>query len=199
MNFDDPKFTEIHHRNVWGEWTLVFEGTTLCSLKFQGSSNSKERLFKPGETSTSNKITACNLQACAYAASDRDIHLHGKIAQAYRKVVTQLMLYLSGKIREFTIPIKIYGTDFQREVLEVAQKIPYGQTWTYKEITEFIGRPKAERAVGNALHNNPLQVIIPCHRVISARGKLSGYALGTSLKRRLLCMEGAIQNELELD
>lgn len=199
MNFDDPKFTEIHHRNVWGEWTLVFEGTTLCGLKFRGSSNSIDGVFKPGERKITDKISASSLQACAYAGSDNDAFVRGKIAQAYRKVVTQLMEYLSGKICEFTIPIKIYGTDFQKKVLQATQDIPYGNTCTYKEIAEKVGHPNAERAVGNVLHNNPLQVIIPCHRVINARGKLSGYSLGASLKRRLLCMEGAIQNELELD
>lgn len=199
MNFDDPKFTEIHHRNVWGEWTLVFEGTALCGLKFQGSSSSKDGFFKPGAKPAANKIFASSLQACAYADSDGDVQLRGRTALAYRKVVQQLLHYLSGKISEFTIPIRIYGTEFQKKVLEATREIPYGKTCTYKQIAEKIGHPKAERAVGNVLHNNPLQVIIPCHRVINARGTLSGYTLGTSLKRRLLCMEGAIQNELELD
>ena len=120
-------------------------------------------------------------------------------AKAYNNVVKELNQYLAGKITEFTVPIAIHGTEFQVSVLEATRKIPYGKTWTYKQVAEAIGRPNAERAVGNTLHNNPLQVIIPCHRVVTSKGKIGGYALGTDLKRRLLCMEGAIQNELELE
>jgi methylated-DNA-[protein]-cysteine S-methyltransferase len=113
--------------------------------------------------------------------------------------VKELNLYLAGKLQEFSVPIQIPGTEFQVQVFEAVRNIPYGKTWTCKQVAEAIGHPKAERAVGNALHNNPLQVIIPCHRVVTSRGKIGGYTLGTDLKRRLLCMEGAIQNELDLE
>jgi len=186
MRFDDPKFVKISHRNVWGEWTFVFEGSCLCGLKFQ-------------ETSNEVKATPSNVQACAYAGSDMEIDIQSRIRNAYRKAVNELNLYLAGKICEFSIPIKIYGTDFQKKVLEVTRSIPYGKTWTYKQVAEAAGHPNAVRAVGNVLHQNPLQVVIPCHRVIDSRGRLSGFALGVGLKRRLLCMEGAIPNELMFD
>lgn len=187
MKFDDPKFTKISHRNVWGEWTFVFEGSNLCGLKFQGSS------------SEAKAVRASNVQACAYASPDIETELNNRVRNAYRKAVNELNLYLAGKICEFSIPIKIYGTEFLKKVLEVTRKIPYGKTRTYKQVAEAIGEPQATRAVGNALHNNPLQVVIPCHRVIDSRGHLSGYTLGVGLKRRLLCMEGAIPNELMLE
>ena len=186
MKFDDPKFTKISHRNVWGEWTFVFEGSKLCGLKFRGSSDS-------------GKATPSSVQACAYAGPDAQSEISTRIRNAYRKAINELNLYLAGKICEFSIPIKIYGTEFQKKVLEVTREIPYGKTWTYKQVAETVGSPHAVRAVGNVLHNNPLQVIIPCHRVINSRGHLSGYALGIGIKRRLLCMEGALPNELMLD
>ena len=186
MKFDDPKFTKISHRNVWGEWTFIFEGSKLCGLKFR-------------EISDEVKTTPSNVQACAYASPDSELQLNNRIRNAYRKAVNELNLYLAGKICEFSIPIKIYGTEFLKKVLEVTRKIPYGKTWTYKQVAEAISEPQATRAVGNALHNNPLQVVIPCHRVIDSRGHLSGYTLGVGLKRRLLCMEGAIPNELMLE
>ena len=120
-------------------------------------------------------------------------------AQVYSKAVRELNSFLAGKLKEFSVPIKMHGTDFQTLVWEKVREIPYGETRTYKQVADSIGHPGAERAVGNALHQNPMLIIIPCHRVINSRGKLSGYALGTDIKRRLLCMEGAIQNELELE
>lgn len=191
MNFDNPKFTAIHHRNVWGEWTFVFEGSKLCELKYKGA--------KDSGTNPSAKAVPSSVQACAYASPDSEVKVRGKTAQVYAKIVKELTQYLAGKSKSFSTPIKLYGTEFQQAVWNTVREIPYGETRTYKQIAETIGHPQSERAVGNALHQNPLQVIVPCHRVISSRGKLSGYAMGTDIKRRLLCMEGAIQNELELE
>lgn len=188
MDFSEPKFTAVHHRNVWGEWTFIFEGAKLCALQFSDSSEKKSKNVRPS-----------SVKACAYAGPETETVLHGRIAKAYANVDKELNLYLTGKLREFSTPIKMYGTDFQLAVWNYARSIPYGETRTYKQVANAIGHSGAERAVGNALHKNPLQVIVPCHRIISSRGKLSGYALGINIKRRLLCMEGAIQNELELE
>jgi methylated-DNA-[protein]-cysteine S-methyltransferase len=185
MDFSDSRFTVVHHRNVWGEWTFIFEGTKLCGLTFYGESG--------------KKTLASSVKACAYAGTESEAKVRGRTAQVYSKAVHELTQYLAGKSRKFTIPIKLYGTEFQKAVWERVREIPYGKTVSYKQVAQDIGHAGAERSVGNALHNNPLLVIIPCHRVIDARGKLSGYALGTDIKRRLLCMEGAIQNELELE
>lgn len=181
MDFSDPKFTTIAHRNLWGQWTFVFEKSKLCSLRYTGPE------------------VPSSVQACAYAEADTLHTLPSSVARAYRKAVQQLNHYLSGKLREFTLPFKIYGTDFQQKVWTALTEIPYGETRTYKQVAETIGEPRATRAVGAALHANPLQIILPCHRVVGKGGSLVGYALGLELKRRLLVIEGAIPQELLLE
>ena len=188
MDFSDSRFTVVHHRNVWGEWTFTFEGAKLCGLK-----------FNPVADNSGDKVRPSSVQACAYAEPESEARVRGRTAQTYTKAVCELNDYLAGKSKQFSVPIKIHGTEFQTLVWEKVRDIPYGETRTYKQVADSIGHPGAERSVGNALHQNPMQIIIPCHRVINSKGKLSGYALGTDIKRRLLCMEGAIQNELELE
>ena len=85
------------------------------------------------------------------------------------------------------------------KVYQAVKSIPRGTVATYGQIAEAIGNKRLSRVVGYALHVNPEPGVIPCHRVIDSRGRLSGYALGVGLKRRLLCMEGAIPNELMLE
>ena len=190
MDFTDSRFTVVHHRNVWGEWVFTFEGAKLCGLRFNAT---------PDEDGNSAAVRPSSVQACAYAGPESEAKVRGRTAQVYSKAVRELNSFLAGKLKEFSVPIKMYGTDFQTLVWGEVREIPYGGTRTYKQVADSIGHPGAERAVGNALHQNPMLIIIPCHRVINSRGKLSGYALGTDLKRRLLCMEGAIQNELALE
>ena len=105
------------------------------------------------------------------------------------KTVLQLEEYFDGRRKEFDIPIKLRGTEFQKRVWKELLKIPYGKTVSYKDISIKIGTPKACRAVGMANHNNPILIIVPCHRVINENKKLGGYALGLDLKRRLLELE----------
>ena len=102
MKFDDPKFTKISHRNVWGEWTFIFEGSKLCGLKFR-------------ENTDEVKATPSNVQACAYASPDSELQINNRVRNAYRKAVNELNLYLAGKLCEFSISIKIYGTEFQKK------------------------------------------------------------------------------------
>jgi len=80
-------------------------------------------------------------------------------------------------------------TDFQKKVLRIVNQIPLGQVRTYKWVAKKLGKPKATRAVGQALKKNPYTIIIPCHRVVSSDGSLGGYAKGKVLKRRLLLFE----------
>lgn len=101
----------------------------------------------------------------------------------------QLEEYFHGLRRDFTIPLKANGTQFQQQVWQALTHIPYGMTHTYKELAETIGKPKASRAVGSACNRNPLPIIIPCHRVIGSSGSLTGYAGGLELKAMLLKME----------
>ena len=101
----------------------------------------------------------------------------------------ELKEYFSGKRREFDLPLAPVGTDFQKQVWSALCKIPYGETMTYGQIAALISNPKASRAVGMANHNNPIPIIIPCHRVIGANGKLIGYAGGLGIKETLLKLE----------
>lgn len=109
-----------------------------------------------------------------------------------RKTYLQISEYLEGKRKEFDIPLKMYGTEFQKKVWKELLRIPYGETRSYKQIAENIGNPKACRAVGMANHNNPIAIIVPCHRVIGTNNKLIGYAGGVDIKQKLLNIEKTI-------
>lgn len=93
----------------------------------------------------------------------------------------------------FDIPLDLRGTEFQRDVWRAIYKIPYGRLSSYGRIAEEIGRPRAVRAVGNAVGANPLPIVIPCHRIIRADGGLGGYGGGIDLKLYLLSIEGIIE------
>lgn len=101
----------------------------------------------------------------------------------------QLMEYFEGRRRIFELPLKLHGTEFQTAVWRELLKIPYGETRSYKDIAEAVGNPKACRAVGMANHNNPIWIIVPCHRVVGADGSMVGYAGGVNIKRQLLELE----------
>ena len=101
----------------------------------------------------------------------------------------QMDEYLAGKRQQFDFPIDPDGTPFQKTVWKELTCIPYGETRTYKQIAQMIGKPKACRAVGNANNKNPIVIIIPCHRVIGSNGSLVGYAYGLEMKEHLIRME----------
>ena len=101
----------------------------------------------------------------------------------------QLTEYFAGERREFDLPLKLNGTEFQMSVLQALQQIPYGETTSYADIAERIGRPKAVRAVGAANGRNPVPIIVPCHRVIGSHGELTGFGGGLDTKEALLRLE----------
>lgn len=101
----------------------------------------------------------------------------------------QLDEYFAGKRKEFDIPTRLEGTEFQKRVWEELRKIPYGKTVTYKDIAEAVGCPKGFRAVGLANNRNPISIIYPCHRVIGSNGSLTGYGGGLDVKEKLLELE----------
>lgn len=111
-------------------------------------------------------------------------------------VFNQLTEYFAGTRKKFDVPLDIVGTEFQKRVWKELQKIPYGKTTSYKNLSEKLGDVKAIRAVGTANGKNPIAIIIPCHRVIGENGKLIGYASGLDLKEKLLHLEGALNPEL---
>lgn len=108
-----------------------------------------------------------------------------------RPYAMQLEAYFRGELREFTCKLDLVGTRFQKDCWQALLRIPYGKTCSYAEIARAIGRPQAFRAVGQANHDNPLAIIVPCHRVLGANGTLTGYGGGLNTKEKLLRLEGA--------
>jgi methylated-DNA-[protein]-cysteine S-methyltransferase len=108
---------------------------------------------------------------------------------AERHVARELEAYARGECERFSFPVEPTGTDFDHTVWNAVARIPYGATATYGEIARAIGVPGGARAVGHANGRNPIPIVIPCHRVVAAGGKLGGYGGGLELKRRLLALE----------
>lgn len=102
----------------------------------------------------------------------------------------QILEYLAGTRRSFDLPLHAEGTPFQQTVWNALKEIPFGQTRTYQEIAQAVSCPRGAQAVGSALGENPLPILLPCHRVICSDGTLGGYAGGVSLKEALLQLEG---------
>ncbi len=151
-----------------GLFTLTVDEVGLCGLSF------------PQETLST-----------AVSATRVDITAHPLLNEAGQ----QLLAYLSGTLQRFDLPLSIQGTNFQKQVWEQLRTIPYGQTWAYGELAEQIGGRHKARAVGGAAHTNPLAIVIPCHRLIGASGKLTGFGGGLTMKQALLELEGCtIQN-----
>jgi methylated-DNA-[protein]-cysteine S-methyltransferase len=112
-----------------------------------------------------------------------------------KEVLKQVKDYLQGKLKKLNLKIDLHAvTPFQRFVLQAAREVPRGQVATYAEIAKKIGKPKACRAVGQALRRNPIPIVIPCHRVIASDGTLGGYGgkMGSQRKITLLRLEGVI-------
>ena len=108
----------------------------------------------------------------------------------FQEATAQLTAYFAGTRTTFDLPMDPPGTAFQKSVWAELVKIPYGQTISYGELARRIGNPKASRAVGLANGRNPISIIVPCHRVIGASGKLVGYGGGLERKAALLAREG---------
>lgn len=110
------------------------------------------------------------------------------------KVAAELDAYFKRKLRQFSVSLDIRGTNFQHQVWDALRNIPYGETRSYGEIARTIGRPTAIRAVGLANRANPISIVIPCHRVIGANGKLVGYGGGLHRKQALLDLESGARS-----
>lgn len=122
---------------------------------------------------------------------------------AFREVAEQFASYFAGELREFDLPLAPEGTAFQLAAWEALRRIPYGETRSYGQQAQSMGRPKAARAVGAANGANPLSIVVPCHRVIGSNGQLTGFGGGVDLKAKLLALErrysGKQQTQLWLD
>lgn len=127
---------------------------------------------------------------------DELARLHGprvlRLAAPVEGAIEELDEYFSGSRDRFDLPLDLHGIPaFQQGVLAELARVPYGTTVTYGELATRIGRPGAARAVGGAMNRNPIPIVLPCHRVVGARGNLVGYAGGLERKQALLELEGA--------
>jgi len=122
----------------------------------------------------------------------RDVVLEPGDNAVLRETGRQLEAYFAGTLKTFDLPLRPVGTGFQREVWSMLSQIPYGQTWSYRDVAQRIGKPQAVRAVGAANGRNPIPIIVPCHRVIGADGSLTGFGGGLPTKQFLLTLEGAL-------
>lgn len=112
------------------------------------------------------------------------------------QMTDQLTRYFAGALTEFTVPLDIVrGTPFQRQVWDRLRQIPFGETISYGQLAEAIGRPGAQRAVGTANRTNCIAIVVPCHRVVQTGGKLGGYGGGLWRKQFLLDHESAVECE----
>ncbi|WP_341503551.1 methylated-DNA--[protein]-cysteine S-methyltransferase [Gallaecimonas sp. GXIMD4217] len=146
-----------------GQLLLVANGSALTAAYFDG------QMHHPGRS-----------------PAWHDGSKHWVLLEARR----QLTEYFAGHRRDFELPLAPKGTDFQQQVWAGLRAIPFGHTYSYKALAEALGRPSAVRAVAAANGRNPLSVIVPCHRVLGASGKLTGYAGGLWRKEALLALEG---------
>ncbi|MBQ1093002.1 methylated-DNA--[protein]-cysteine S-methyltransferase [Streptomyces sp. B93] len=152
-----------HHRIIdspYGPLTLVAEDGVLCGLYMT------DQRHRPPEETFGPRSDA-----------------------PFPEAEEQLEAYFAGGLKEFTLPLRLNGTPFQRAVWDRLRQIPYGETRTYGDLATTLGNPNSSRAVGLANGRNPVGIIVPCHRVIGSTGSLTGYGGGLERKRRLLDFE----------
>lgn len=156
------------HQTPLGELLLVTRNGALVNVGLPGQNIEPPRPATVGTQDTGEQDTGGHLGA----------------------ITQQLDEYFNGQRTAFGINIDLSATTrFRRAVLECLATIPYGQTRTYTQVAEAVGRPRAVRAVGSACATNPVPIVIPCHRVLRSDGSLGGYAGGVDMKRALLELE----------
>lgn len=114
-----------------------------------------------------------------------------------QEALTQLTDYFHGSLREFNLPISPKGTEFQLQVWRAISQIPYGTVVNYSDLSKMVGTERGCRAVAQACGSNPIQIVVPCHRVIAANGRVGGYAAGSALKKWLLTKELEANTDME--
>ena len=113
----------------------------------------------------------------------------GAAIECARVAKAEILAYLEGALRRFSVAVVLEGTPFQRAVWGRLGAVPYGQTRTYGEVALELGRPRAARAVGTACRANPVPILVPCHRIVGGNGALTGFTAGLAMKRELLALE----------
>ncbi len=144
-------------------------------------------------------LTGLWFEGQKYYAQNLAEHREARELPLFEETKRWLDIYFSGKNPDFMPPLHLSGTPFQNRVWQALRTIPYGETVTYGEIAHRLsGCPSGPhtfpRAVGAAVGRNPISILVPCHRVVGAKGQLTGYAGGLERKRRLLCLEQGVEN-----
>lgn len=156
-----------------GKMLAVFDAEGLCLLEFADQTRLQRELDQIHTALSAN----FSWQKSVY----HDVLQH------------ELAEYFAGRLKRFTVPLHMVGTDFQRQVWQVLQTIPYGATLSYKEEARQAGNVRAVRAVAAANGQNKISILIPCHRVIGSDGRLTGYAGGLARKKFLLDLESGMR------
>jgi len=138
----------------------------------------------------SRAVVAVRFHASGGEAAGAGVAARALCREARREITA----YLAGDLRRFTVPVDARGSEFQRAVWVAIAEIPYGQTLTYGELAARLGKPRTSRGVGGACGANPIPLIIPCHRVLAANGRLGGFGGGPELKRWLLELEAGCRS-----
>jgi len=146
--------------------------------------------LRRGETGLTRVALPAYTRAAAIGSVCRDAQ-HAPDDPLLQEAAHRLKRYFAGDRIELDLPIELRGvSDFARRVLEACATIPRGQTCTYGELARLAGSPGAARAVGQVMASNPLPLVVPCHRVVGADGRLVGFGSGLDMKRTLLALEG---------
>lgn len=172
-----------------GEDPLIITGQTLLTTLPKGGLGYTKRMVL-GTPNLTVRVRASDsgLHAVEFVPPDTPPDPEPAHPLA-RETVRQLEAYFAGKLWRFDLPLVPQGTPFQLKVWNALVEIPYGETCSYGQLAERIGSPAAVRAVGAANGANPIAIIVPCHRVIGANGKLTGYGGGLPVKQMLLELE----------
>lgn len=144
-------------------------------------------------------LRICEEDGCISRIDFDECSFQEPTSELLKEACRQLDEYFAGGRYQFQLPLLMKGTEFQLDDWNALMKIAYGETCSYQKIAEMIGRPKACRAVGMANHNNPISIVIPCHRVIGKSGKLVGYGGGLDKKIWLLNFEKHQLERLSVD
>jgi methylated-DNA-[protein]-cysteine S-methyltransferase len=166
--FAGMTYTCITMASPVGELKLVANGSRLAAILWENDKPNRVRLGPMSET------------------PDHPVLIRAR---------QQLTEYFAGTRNRFDLDLDFTGTEFQKKVWQALLTIPFGETRSYRQIAEQIGSPSAVRAVGAANGRNPISIVAPCHRVIGASGKLTGFAGGLEAKALLLTLEGGLRGE----
>ena len=164
------------------------EALTGLYLSEQAQAEIKRQAENTSQAAAQNALQPSSPNSAHWIRSDE--------AAPFADVKRQLTAYFEGRQTTFDVPLKPEGTPFQQQVWEELRRIPFGATISYGELARRIGNPNASRAVGLANGRNPVSILVPCHRVIGANGKLTGYSGGLSRKETLLTLERRILENL---